>query len=303
MPKSLGSISSTAMSWAVGGGAYTSDDIGLAPSKARAGISRPAGTPCPSESPGMRRILTALLLALVLPLVSLGTARAAELQVFAAASLTDALQELAAGYEKAGGDKILLNLGASSTLARQIQEGAPADLFLSADEEKMDSLEKGHHLLAGTRKSVLSNTLVVVVPADSRVKIAAPADLVAKVRVLALAEPQSVPAGMYAKQYLKAQKLWDKLIDRVVPTENVRAALAAVEAGNADAGIVYKTDAGMSRKVRIAYEVERSAGPKISYPFAVVANSRQPDAARRFLTFLESPAALAVFQKYGFLVR
>jgi molybdate transport system substrate-binding protein len=134
------------------------------------------------------------------------------------------------------------------------------------------------------------------------VKIAAPADIVSKVRVLALAEPQSVPAGIYAKQYLKAQKLWSKLIDRVVPTENVRAALAAVEAGNADAGIVYKTDAGISKKVRIAYEVARSEGPKISYPFAVVANTQQPEAARRFLTFLESPAAIEVFQKYGFLL-
>lgn len=247
----------------------------------------------------MRRILTTLLLALVFPL----GARAADLQVFAAASLTDALQELTAGYEKSSGDKILLNLAASSTLARQIQEGAPADLFLSADEEKMDSLEKGRHLLAGTRKSVLSNTLVVVVPADSNVKIATPADIVTKVRVLALAEPQSVPAGIYAKQYLRTQKLWDKVIDRVVPTENVRAALAAVEAGNADAGIVYKTDAQISRKVKVAYEVAQAAGPKISYPFAVVANTRQPDAARRFLAFLESPAALEVFRKHGFLLR
>lgn len=249
----------------------------------------------------MRTILVTLLLILTLALGGAHLAAAAELQVFAAASLTDALQELAAGYEKSNGDKILLNLAASSTLARQIQEGAPADLFLSADEEKMDGLEKKRLLLAGTRRSVLSNTLVVVVPADSTVKIAAPADLVSKVRVLALAEPQSVPAGIYAKQYLRAQKLWDKVIDRVVPTENVRAALAAVEAGNADAGIVYKTDARISKKVKVAYEVAASEGPKISYPFAVVANSQQPDAARRFLAYLESPAALEVFRKYGFL--
>jgi molybdate transport system substrate-binding protein len=246
----------------------------------------------------MRRIFVTLLLIFSLARF----AAAAELQVFAAASLTDALQEIAASYKKDNGDKILLNLAASSTLARQIQEGAPADLFLSADEEKMDSLEKRKLLLAGTRKSVLSNTLVVVVPADSNVKIAAPGDLVSKVRVLALAEPQSVPAGIYAKQYLRAQKLWDKVIDRVVPTENVRAALAAVESGNADAGIVYKTDAGISKKVKIAYEVPAATGPKISYPFAVVAPSKQPDAARRFLAYLESPAALAVFQKYGFLL-
>jgi molybdate transport system substrate-binding protein len=115
--------------------------------------------------------------------------------------------------------------------------------------------------------------------------------------------PLRVPAGIYAKQYRRAQRLWDKLTDRVVPTENVRAALAAVEAGNAGAGIVYKTDAQISRKVKIAYEVAPSAGPKISYPFAVVASSRQPGPARRFLAFLESPAALAVFRKYGFQLR
>jgi molybdate transport system substrate-binding protein len=245
----------------------------------------------------MRRILflTSLLL--------LGGAqlRGADLQVFAAASLTDALQELAAAYQTSSGDTIVPNFGASSTLARQIQEGAPADLFLSADEEKMDGLEKRGLLLAGTRKSVLSNTLVVVVPVDSTLKINAPSDIT-KARVLALAEPQSVPAGIYAKQYLKSQKLWDKVIDRTVPTENVRAALAAVEAGNADAGIVYKTDAGISKKVKIAYEVPRAEGPKISYPFAVLKASRQADAARRFLAFLESPPALEVFRKYGFLL-
>jgi len=230
-------------------------------------------------------------------------ARAAEIHVFAAASLTDALKELSAPYEKASGDKIVLNLGASSLLARQIEEGAPADLFLSADEEKMDGLEKHRLLLAGTRRSVLSNTLVVVVPADSGLKIAAAEDLAGpRVRVLALAEPQSVPAGIYAKGYLQGKKLWSRVIDKVVPTENVRAALAAVESGNADAGIVYKTDAGISKKVKIAFEVPRAEGPKISYPFAVVAATRQPDAARRLLAWLESADALAVFQKYGFLL-
>jgi molybdate transport system substrate-binding protein len=247
----------------------------------------------------MRRLL---LLTFLLLLGSIRL-RAAELQVFAAASLTDALQELAAAYQKSSGEAVSLNFGASSTLARQIQEGAPADLFLSADEEKMDGLEKRSLLLAGTRRSLLSNALVVVVPADSKLKITTPADLASsKVRVLALAEPQSVPAGIYAKRYLKAQKLWDKVIDRAVPTENVRAALAAVEAGNADAGIVYKTDAGISKKVKIAYEVPQAEGPKISYPFAVLKASRRADAARRFLAFLESPPALAVFQKYGFLL-
>jgi len=229
-------------------------------------------------------------------------ARAADLTVFAAASLTDALEEIGAAYEKAGGGKVALNLGASSTLARQIQEGAPADLFLSADEEKMDALDKKGLILAGTRRSVLSNTLVIVVPGDGAAKIAAPKDL-AGVRTLALAEPQSVPAGIYAREYLTRLGLWDKLAGKVIPTENVRAALAAVEAGNADAAIVYKTDAGISIKVEVAYEVPLAEGPKISYPFAVVAESKQKESAKRFLAYLESEPALAVFKKYGFLIR
>lgn len=245
----------------------------------------------------MKALMKAFLLCLLLAI----PAGAADLQVFAAASLTDALKEIAPDYEKATGDKLVLNLGASSTLARQIQEGAPADLFLSADEEKMNGLEKRKLLLAGTRKSVLSNTLVVVVPVDSSLRISAPADLAA-IRALALAEPQTVPAGIYAKEYLKSKGLWSKVIDRVVPTENVRAALAAVESGNVDAGIVYKTDAGISKKVKIAYEVPKAESPKISYPFAVLAASGRKEAARKLLDWLHSPPALAVFRKYGFLI-
>ena len=243
----------------------------------------------------MRRAFLLLCFLLALP------ASAEELHVFAAASLTDALKEIAPEYEKATGNKLVLNLGASSTLARQIQEGAPADLFLSADEEKMDGLEKRKLLLRGTRRSVLSNTLAVVVPLDSDLEISGPADLVS-VRALALAEPQTVPAGIYAKEYLKKKGLWSKVIDRVIPTENVRAALAAVESGNADAGIVYRTDAGISKKVRIAWEVPRAEAPEISYPFAVLADSDHKVAARRLLDWLSSPPALAVFRKYGFLI-
>ena len=238
---------------------------------------------------------------LILCLLAAIPARAADLHVFAAASLADALKEIAPQYEKATGDKLVLNLGASSTLARQIQEGAPADLFLSADEEKMNGLEKRKLLVPGTRRSVLSNTLVVVVPVDSSLKIAGPADLVG-IRALALAEPQTVPAGIYAKEYLKAKGLWSKVIDRVVPTENVRAALAAVESGNVDAGIVYKTDAGISKKVKVVYEAPKAESPKISYPFAVLAASGRKEAARKLLDYLQSPPALAVFRKYGFLI-
>jgi len=249
----------------------------------------------------MGKMLLGLLL---LATLSSAPVHAAELSVFAAASLSDALREISDLYIKEGGDEIVLNLGASSTLARQIQEGAPADLFLSADEEKMNGLEKRKLLLPGTRRSVLSNTLVIVVPEDSSLRITGPRDLAApSIRALALAEPQTVPAGIYAKEYLRRLGLWSQVIDRVVPTENVRAALAAVESGNVDAGIVYKTDAQIAKRVRVAYEVPRAAGPAISYPFAVLAGSTRPEAARRFLAWLESPTAIAVFRKYGFLIQ
>ena len=247
----------------------------------------------------IRLILPVLVLALGLAL----PAKAAEIHVYAAASLTDALQEIAAAYERASGDRVLLNLGASSNLARQIQAGAPADLFFSADEAKMDSLEGLNLVLAGTRRSLLSNTLVVVVPADSALKIRSARDLAGpQVQSLALAEPGSVPAGIYAKSYLQSQRLWDAVSGKVIPTENVRGALAAVESGNVSAGIVYRTDAGVSKKVKIAWEVPAGDGPKISYPVAVLSGSRQREAARRLLAYLESRPALDVFRKYGFLV-
>jgi molybdate transport system substrate-binding protein len=237
---------------------------------------------------------------LILGLLATRAARAGEVTVFAAASLADALEEIAAAYEAAGGDEVVLNLAASSALARQIQEGAPADVFFSADEAKMDDLEKRGLVAPGTRRSLLSNTLVVVAPADSRLRIASPADLT-KVRALAIAEPRSVPAGIYAREWLESRKLWSQVVDRVIPTENVRGALAAVESGNADAGIVYRTDAGISKRVKIVYAVPSGEGPRISYCAAVMAESKRREAAGRFLAYLGSPPSLDVFRRYGFL--
>ena len=231
-----------------------------------------------------------------------------EVQVFAAASLSDALGEIVASYQAATGEVIRLNLGASSTLALQIVEGAPADIFFSADEATMDRVERAGLLVPGSRRKALSNTLVVVVPADSSWSPAGPEELVgSKLKVLALAEPETVPAGRYAKAYLESIGRWDDVGARVVPTENVRAALAAVEAGNADAAIVYKTDAAISKKVRVAYEVPRETGPPISYAVALV--RRDPPevpgtSARgaRFIEFLGRPEVEAVFVRYGFLL-
>lgn len=227
---------------------------------------------------------------------------AANIHVFAAASLSDSLKEIAARYEKQSGDRIYFNFGASSFLARQIEEGAPADLFFSADEAKMDALEKKGLIVKESRKSRLSNSLVIIIAAQEGAAITHPKDLAAeKVKRLALAETRTVPAGIYAKEYLQKQNLWAAVSAKVVPTENVRAALAAVEAGNAEAGIVYKTDAAISKKVKVAYEVPPSEN-SISYPMALLSEARQPDAARRFLHYLNSPEAGHVFENFGFLV-
>jgi len=229
---------------------------------------------------------------------------AANVTVFAAASLTDALKEIATNYEKKGGDKIVFNFGASSLLARQIEEGAPADIFFSADEAKMDGLDKKGLIQKNTRKSRLSNSLVIVVASGHGAAIKNSGDLASdKVKRLALAEPRTVPAGIYAKEYLQKQDLWSAVEAKVVPTENVRAALSAVEAGNAEAGIVYKTDAAISKKVKIAYEVPAVDSPAISYPMAVLKEAKNTTAATGFFKHLESEEAGRTFEKFGFIVR
>lgn len=242
--------------------------------------------------------------ALLLTLISVPATTAAGITVSAAASLTDVLREIATEYQREHGDVIAFNFGASSILARQIQEGAPADLFISADEIRMDQLEQHGLIIVGTRRSLLSNTLVIIVPGDSGLKIRSARDLAATaIRNIAVAEPSSVPAGIYAKEYLSKLGVWKSIEARIIPAENVRSALAAVESGNVDCGIVYKTDAMISKAVKIAYEVPVAEGPKISYPAAVVKDTKQEPAARRFLDYLRAPKARAIFAKYGFIVR
>jgi molybdate transport system substrate-binding protein len=228
---------------------------------------------------------------------------AASVTVFAAASLSDSLEKIAAQYEKETQDKIVFNFAASSLLARQIEEGAPADIFFSADEAQMNRLQNKGLILAGTRKSRLSNRLVIIVAADSLLSITAPRDLAkAAVTRVALGDPQAVPAGVYAKEFLTQEKLWDAIEPKVVPTANVRGALAAVESGNVEAAIVYKTDAAISKRVKIACELSRPDGPKISYPMAALKDSPQPVAGKKFLQYLDSPAAGKVFADFGFIL-
>jgi molybdate transport system substrate-binding protein len=233
-------------------------------------------------------------------LLAAGPAGAEEVAVYSAASLTDALEEVARVFEKETGHKVILNFGGSNDLARQIKAGAPADVFFSADSAQMDGLEAAGLVRAHDRVDLLSNVLVVVAPAASAARIGAAQDLLA-LRRLALADPQAVPAGVYARTWLQSVGLWDKLKDKVVPTLDVRAALAAVEAGHADAGIVYRTDAAISKRVRVAFEVPRAEGPPIVYPLAPIAASKKP-ATAQLVRHLTSERARAVYRRFGFLV-
>jgi molybdate transport system substrate-binding protein len=231
------------------------------------------------------------------------TAHADEILVAAAASLTDALKAIGRSYQARSHQRVDFTFASSSTLARQIEEGAPADIFFSADLAQMDKLEKNGLLEPGTRKNLLSNQLAMIVPFDSKLALASPEDLLkADVKQIALAEPYSVPAGVYSKKFLTEEGLWNKLKSKIVPVEDVRATLASVESGNVEAGFVYKTDAAISKKVKIVYEVPINKGPKITYPAAIVKDSKHKGAARDFLSYMRRSGAKVVFKRYGFVV-
>jgi molybdate transport system substrate-binding protein len=245
--------------------------------------------------------MRASLLALCCLLLVALPARAEKVLVFAAASATDALKEVGQTFERETGHGVEFAFGASSDLARQAVAGAPADVFLSADVAMLERVEKAGLVLPGTRVDLLSNRLVVVVPADSKRKVAGPADL-KDVKRLVLADPAAVPAGVYAKAWLERQGLWRELEPRVVPALDVRAALAAVEAGRVDAGVVYSTDAALSRRVRVALTVPEGEAPRIVYPVAALSRGKAPEAARAFVRFLQGDAARRAFERHGFIV-
>jgi molybdate transport system substrate-binding protein len=244
--------------------------------------------------------------ALALALSSLGwspATQAAEVLVSAAASLTDALTEIGRAYESNGKARVRFNFGSSSELARQIDEGAPADIYFSADLEKMDALERKGRIDPATRKNLLSNRLVLVVPKDSKLNLRAPKDLLRpEVKRIALAQPETVPVGIYVKTYLESEGLCEKVASKIIPVLDVRATLTSVESGNVDAGFVYKTDAAISKKTKVFYEVPLDKGPKIVYPAAAIKESKNKEAAGDFLKFVSSQAGKKVFRKYGFVV-
>ena len=232
-----------------------------------------------------------------------GAAHAETVTVFAAASLKNALDEVGAAYARTGGEA-RFSYAASSAIARQIEQGAPADVYVSADSDWMNYLAERKLIVAASRRDLLTNRLALIAPADSKATIrigrGMPLAKALGPGRLAVAGPD-VPAGKYAKASLSALGVWDSVSGKLAQAENVRTALQYVARGETPFGIVYDTDAKVEPKVRIVGLFPDATHPKIVYPAAVVAASNNPDAAK-FLAYMGSPPAAAIFRKYGFTV-
>ncbi|BAY24036.1 molybdenum ABC transporter periplasmic molybdate-binding protein [Calothrix sp. NIES-2100] len=260
-----------------------------------------------------RRILSligtavaSLLVAINLPTVAPSPVLAqsqATLLVSAAASLKEALEEIKPLYQQSQANtNINYNFGASGALQQQIEQGAPADIFISAGKKQVDALDEKGLLLGGTRSILAKNRLVLIVPKNV-VGITSFYNLKdSNIKKIAIGEPRSVPAGQYGEQVLQKLKLLPQIKSKLVYANNVRQVLAAVESGNADAGLVYITDAKISDKVKIVVAADEKYHSAIVYPFAVLKSSKNADAAKEFAKFLSSSQAKAVLKKYGFLL-
>ena len=221
--------------------------------------------------------------------------------LFAAASTTNALDEIRHTFQQRAGIRVQSNYASSATLAQQIASGAPADVFVSADEQWAEYLAK--QSLVSRQQNLLANRLVIVVPADSQLQLRRVEDLgSAEIGHLAMGDPDGVPAGKYARQALRQLRLWDQLKGKVVSASDVRHALTFVETSAAEAGIVYATDAAISKKVKVACEIPPRLSSPIRYPLVLLTQGATKPTAVQFYEHLRSPAAAAVFRKYGFTI-
>lgn len=247
---------------------------------------------------------TLRLLLVTLALVLSATAKAADLTIFAASSLTDALTEVEKTYHAKTGHSAVMSFAASSVLARQIEASGGADIFISADNDWMDYLDNRNLMNSASRRNVLGNHLVLIAPKDSNVAltIAPRFDITGALKGgrLALADPDSVPAGKYARTALSALGVWNGVADRLAQAENVRVALAYVARGEAPLGIVYSTDALTEKNVRIVAIFPENSHPPITYPAALTKEAKP--VAKEFLDHLGTLEARAIFRKYGFVI-
>jgi molybdate transport system substrate-binding protein len=220
-------------------------------------------------------------------------------EVFAAASTSNAMERIVAAFQQQEAASVRVNSASSSTLAQQITHGAPTDVFLSANQKWADFVEADDR--AAERVVLLGNRLVVIVPATSSLRLQQPEDLLDEpIARLALGDPTHVPAGMYAKQALQSLGLWRRLAGRIVVGADVRQALSYVERGEAEAGIVYATDAAITHRVRVAFRIDPSATRPIRYPLVLTSRGAESPAARSLLEFLQGRTAAAIWRQHGF---
>ncbi|EPC1628675.1 molybdate ABC transporter substrate-binding protein [Yersinia enterocolitica] len=235
------------------------------------------------------------------------SAMAADITVFAAASLTNALQDIAVQYKKEKQVDVVASYASSSTLARQIEQGAPADLFISADQQWMDYAIDKQQMVANTRYTLLGNELVLIAPKDSKItKVAIDKKTDWKKLLeggrLAVGDPDHVPTGIYAKESLENLGAWATLAPEMARANNVRSAMALVERAEAPLGIVYGSDAIASDKVKVVGVFPEASHKPVEYPMAIVKGHENPTVTA-FYDYLKSPAAAVIFEKYGFTTR
>ena len=239
-------------------------------------------------------------LAMVVAAVVSLPAQRPEVLVSAAASLADVMGALARTYEMRTGTRVVVNTGASNTLARQIAAGAAVDLFISADDAQMDVVRE--EVVAKTRVDLLSNQLAVAVPADRPRTLRSARELTdAAFRRIAIGDPAAVPAGVYAKAYLEKLGIWPAVSGKIVPSASVRVALAAVENGAADAAIVYRTDINAAPRASLALAIPLAEGPRIVYPAAVIRGGHNREGATRLMAWLRDTEAAGIFKGAGFI--
>lgn len=228
-----------------------------------------------------------------------------EVYIVAAASMTDAVKEIGANYEKQHPDvKLMYNFGSSGALQSQIEQGAPADVFISAAQKQMNALEEEHLIDKATRKDLLENKVVLIVPKDSTLVLddfaAAATDKVSKI---ALGEPKSVPVGQYSEEIFTNLNVWADIKAKAVYASDVRQVLSWVETGEVDCGVVYVTDAAISDKVKVLLEAPAGTHKPVVYPAAMVSSSKNPEIAKDFLAYLSQDEQKAILAKYGFDVK
>lgn len=261
----------------------------------------------------MQRIFMLLLSVLLLAAAGCGSEQAqpakkaepVELHVAAAASLTDVMQEMAARYEKEHPEvKLVFNFGSSGALQQAIQNGGQTDLFFSAAQKQMNALEKDGLLAEGTRKDLLLNEVVLIVPADGGKAISDFQQLTAAdIQHIALGEPKGVPVGQYSEEVFTKLGILDAVKAKAVYGSDVRQVLSWVESGEADCGVVYATDAAISKKVKVVAKAPAGSHKPVVYPAAVLKDARQMEKAKDFLSYVSNDESKKLFAKYGFEVK